>query len=496
MQINKMVMVDIPGHALDLDTRAHLERYQPGGVILFRKNIQTTAQTRALTDELRAILGPDVLIAIDQEGGGVWRTFDLPTAPSAMNVGAANDVQNAFDVGAMIGRGMRAMGLNWDFAPVMDVNNNPQNPVIADRSFGEDPKRVAELALAYADGLMSEGVAPCAKHFPGHGDTALDSHHALPTVTRNLEGLEEYELVPFRAAAAAHLPAIMTAHIIYPAIDAELPATLSKKILTGVLRERGGFTGVIVTDSMGMDAIDKNWGRGEAAVMSVLAGSDMLEALGSKQVQVQTFEALEKAVQDGVIPGSRVEASLERLRKLVQRFPSTPMDYTPEREATDRALAVNAWGRGIVAHRDPVIPQPGSSIVLIAAEGVPGENVAEAGLDGAELARQLSGVYEVQPVLYELYNPLGQLEAVRAARTSGKIVVFAATSRLRLSADARTLAVAAQPDLTLALWNPYAVLDVDSPAVITFGYRPEGIEALLRVLRGKAQATATASIRL
>jgi beta-N-acetylhexosaminidase len=496
MLINKMVMVDIPGHALDLDTRAHLERYQPGGVILFRKNIQTTAQTRALTDELRTILGPDVLIAIDQEGGGVWRTSDLPTAPSAMNVGAANDLQNAFDVGAMIARGMRAMGLNWDFAPVMDVNNNPFNPVIAERSFGENPERVAELALAYADGLMSEGVAPCAKHFPGHGDTALDSHHALPTVTRNLEGLEEYELVPFREAAAHHLPAIMTAHIIYPAMDPELPATLSRKILTGLLRERGGFKGVIITDSMGMDAIDKNWGRAEAAVMSVLAGSDMLEALGSRTVQVQTFEALEKAAQDGTISSARVNESLERLSSLARRFPSAPADYAPEREAADRGLAVNAWGRGIVAYRDPVIPRPGSHIVLIAAEGVPGENVAEAGLDGAELARQLSGVYEVQPVLYDLYNPLGQLEAVRAVRASGKLVVFAATSRLRLSADACTLAAAAQPDLTLALWNPYAVLDVDSPALITFGYRPEGIEALLRVLRGEAQAIATAPIRL
>jgi beta-N-acetylhexosaminidase len=230
--------------------------------------------------------------------------------------------------------------------------------------------------------------------------------------------------------------------------------------------------------------------------MSVLAGSDMLEALGSRTVQAQTFEALEKAAQDGTISSARVNESLERLSSLARRFPSAPVDYAPEREAADRALAVNAWGRGIVAYRNPVIPRPGSHIVLIAAEGVPGENVAEAGLDGAELARQLSGLYEVQSVLYDLYNPLGQLEAVRAVRASGKMVVFAATSRLRLSADACTLAAAAQPDLTLALWNPYAVLDADSPALITFGYRPEGIEALLRVLRGEAQAIATAPIRL
>ncbi len=493
--INTLVMVDIPGYSISSETRAHLERYKPGGVILFKKNIQTRDQVRALTDELKSILGPDVLIAIDQEGGGVWRTTDLPCAPAAMNVGATNDLENARNVGAMIGRGLRSMGINWNFAPVMDVNNNPLNPVIADRSFGEDPKRVAELALAYADGLMSEGIAPCAKHFPGHGDTFLDSHQALPTVTRNLEGLDSCELVPFRAAAA-HLPAIMTAHIVYRAIDPYLPATLSKNILTGLLRERGGFQGVIVTDSMGMDAIDKNYGRGQAAVMSVLAGADMLEGLGSINAQVQTFEALVKAEQDGTISGSRIAESLTRLRDLSSRFPAVAREYSSDLENADRAFAVKAWGKGIVAHRNPTIPKPGARITLIAAEGIPGENVAEAGLDGMELAFQLAKVYAVEPILYDLKEPNKSFEAVREARAGGATIVFAATSRHRLSPAVRDLAQAAKPDLTLALWNPYAVLDVDAPAIITFGYRSEGIEALLHVLRGEAKATGTLPITL
>jgi beta-N-acetylhexosaminidase len=494
--INTLVMVDIPGPTLTSETRAHLKKYKPGGVILFKKNIQTRDQVRALTDDLKSILGPELLIAIDQEGGGVWRTTDLPCAPSAMNVGAANDLENARSIGAMIGRGLRAMGINWNFAPVMDVNNNPLNPVIADRSFGENPKRVAELALAYADGLMSEGIAPCAKHFPGHGATFVDSHHALPTVTRNLEGLEEYELVPFRAAAKHHLPAIMTAHIVYPAIDPDLPATLSRKILTCLLRERGGFEGVIVTDSMGMDAIDKNYGRGQAAVMSVLAGADMLEGLGSVSAQVQTFEALENAERDGTISSARIAESITRLRDLSSRFPAVARDYPSDLETTDRAFDVGAWGRGIVAHREPAMPKPGTRITLIAAEGIPGENVAEAGLDGMELAFQLAKVYAVEPVLYDLNEPASSLEAVREARANGATIIFAATSRMRLSPAVRELAQAAKPDLMLALWNPYAVLDVDAPAIITFGYRPEGIEALLRVLRGEARATGTPPIRL
>lgn len=493
--INRLAMVDIPGPTLSAETRAHLERYRPGGVILFKKNIQNRDQVRALTDELKMILGPDVLLAIDQEGGGVWRTTDLPFAPSAMSLGAADDLENARAIGALIARGLRAMGLNWDFAPVMDVNNNPHNPVIADRSFGQNPQRVAELALAYADGLMSEGVAPCAKHFPGHGDTSLDSHHALPRVERDLEALERLEIKPFRAAAE-HLPAIMTAHIVYPAIDPDLPSTLSKKVLTGLLREGLGFEGVIVTDSMGMDAIDKHWGRGEAAVMSLLAGSDMVEALGSLPSQIKSFEALEQAERDGTISGERIAQSTARLQALARRFPAVARDYPSDLEATDRALAVNAWGRGIVAHRDPILPKPGSSITLVAAEGIPDENVAEAGLDGMELGFQLARVYAVEPILYDPADPANSLEAVREARANGETILFAATSRHRLSPAVRELARTAKPDLTLALWNPYAVLDVDAPAIITFGYRPEGIEALLRVLKGEAKPTATAPIRL
>lgn len=229
--VNKLVMVDIPDPVLSAETRIHLERYTPGGIILFKKNIQTLEQTRALILELKAILGEDLLLAIDMEGGGVWRSNFLPYAPSAMSLGAAGDPKLAYQVGALVGRGMRAMGANWNFAPVLDVNNNPANPVISDRSFGQDPKQVQALGLAWAEGLMGAGVAACGKHFPGHGDTHLDSHLALPTVTRNLEGLEEYELVPFRAAVAQDLPSIMTAHIVYPALDPEYPATLSKPFL-------------------------------------------------------------------------------------------------------------------------------------------------------------------------------------------------------------------------------------------------------------------------
>jgi beta-N-acetylhexosaminidase len=484
--VNKLVMVDIPGTTLDADTRAHLERYQPGGIILFRKNLESVVQAKALILELKALLGDDLLVAVDAEGGGVWRTSFLPHAPSAMSLGASDDEDLARAIGALVGRVLRSMGFNWNFAPVLDVNNNPLNPVISDRSFGEDPQRVAALGLAWAQGLMSEGVAACAKHFPGHGDTFLDSHLALPTVTRNLEGLEEYELVPFRAASTALLPSIMTAHIVYPAIDPDLPATLSEKILTGLLRERGGYEGVIVTDSMGMAAIDQNWGRGEAAVLSILAGSDMIEALGSVKSQVATFEALELAEREGRISRQHIETSLERLHDLSRRYPIAPTDYTDAQFEADVALARDAWGRGITAFGEPTPPAPGSKVTLIAAQVVPGENVAELGISGAALQEALEGVYRVTPIFYPPKAPLEALDAVREARAGGDTIIFASTSRHRLSDDAKHLALEARPSLHLALWNAYAVLDVPSSALVTYGYRSEAIEALLEVLRGAA----------
>jgi beta-N-acetylhexosaminidase len=477
--VNSLVMVDIPDPFLSPEIRAHLERYRPGGIILFKKNIVSLEQTCQLVLELKALLGEDLLLAIDMEGGGVWRTGFLPFAPSAMSLGAANDLSLAKQVGALVGRGMRALGANWNFAPVLDVNNNPANPVISDRSFGQDPKRVAALGMAWAQGLMEAGVAACGKHFPGHGDTHLDSHLALPTVNRNLEGLEEYELLPFRVAAAQHLPSIMTAHIVYPAIDPEYPATLSKKILTDLLRTRGGYEGVIVTDSMGMDAIDKNYGRGQAAILSLQAGADMIEALGSLPSQIATFEALEAAEREGQLPN--LEPSLARLQRLAKDFPIAPLEYTPEQMQQDSKTMQAAWQRGIVAHGNPTLPRLGSSLALLVADEVSRENVSDLGIGGSNLAAALGEVYNITPILYDHKNPLGVLEMVQNTQLP---VVFASTVRKRLSPEVKTLVQAAKPVLHLALWNAYNVLDVDAPALLTFGYRPEAIAALLEVLRG------------
>ena len=233
---------------------------------------------RQLTADLREVMGEHALIALDQEGGSVVRATFLPQPPAAMALGAGGDADACEAVGAAVARGLRSLGINWNFAPVLDVNNNPANPVIAERSFSEDPRQVALLAGAWMRGALGEGVACCVKHFPGHGDTHVDSHRDLPVVDKSLDELRALELLPF-AALKDEAPAMMTAHIVYPQLDPEHPATLSRRILGGLLREEMGYDGVVITDSLVMKAIHERYGHPRAAVLTLAAGADMAMAL-------------------------------------------------------------------------------------------------------------------------------------------------------------------------------------------------------------------------
>ncbi len=478
-----LVMVDIPGPTLDPDTRAHLERHSVQAVCLFRKNIESEGQLAQLCRDLREVMGEHALIAIDQEGGSVVRTPFWPAPPSAMNLGAANDEALSRAVGAATARFLRAVGINWNFAPVLDLAANPLNPVISERAFGADPTLVVRHAHAWMDGSLAEGVATCVKHFPGHGDTSLDSHLALGRVSKDRAALDAGELAPFRALTDA--PAVMTAHLIYDAIDSAFPATLSEPVLTGLLRGELGYGGVIITDSMGMRAIDDHFGRGEAGVRALMAGADMVMALGRREAQETTLSAIEVAISDGTLNPARLAESAARLRALAARYPAAAQPHTPEQRATDTGTLEGAWARGFTvspgpdgAHPTP--PAPGSRVTLVAPESVPGQQISEPGVSAQALAEALEGLYDLQ--LHAYADP----EALdwAALRAGGRTVVLASTTRVRASGLA-----GATPDLHLALWNPYAALDVQSPALITYGYRPGALMALRAWLEGHLQPT-------
>ncbi|WP_040402892.1 glycoside hydrolase family 3 protein [Alkalibacillus haloalkaliphilus] len=303
-----------------------VEEYHLGGVILFAENVQDTEQTaRLVRDYQNAAEKFGLMMTIDQEGGIVTRLQSGTDFPGNMALGATRSEEIAFDVGQAIGHEIGSLGINTNFAPVMDVNNNPDNPVIGVRSFGEDPDLVADLGIAYTEGLQSTGVAATAKHFPGHGDTDVDSHLGLPEVPHDRERLEEVELYPFQRAMESGMDMIMTAHVTFPQIDdttviseatgeeVMLPATLSYKVLTELIRDDMGYEGVITTDAMNMNAITDHFGPVDAAVRAVEAGSDIvLMPVGLEEVA----EGLLDAIDSGDITEERIEASVERILTL------------------------------------------------------------------------------------------------------------------------------------------------------------------------------------
>ena len=309
-------MVGIPGVTLDAATRQTLAHLHVGGVILFRRNVGTPADVAALTAALHA-LPSQPLVAIHHEGGRVMRLGEPFTQfPAAAAIGRSGDPSLAYAVGQAMATELASVGIDIDFAPVLDVHSNPANPVIGDRAFGSDPALVGKLGVALMRGLQAGGVIPCGKHFPGHGDTTADSHFELPVVRRARAELEHTELAPFRVAIAAGLPLLMTAHVVFTALDPDRPATLSRLILTDLLRRDVGFAGVIASDDLDMRAITAQHSTGVAAVASLQAGADQLLVCQELENAVRAAAAIEAAVADGALDVQIVSAAAGRIAQL------------------------------------------------------------------------------------------------------------------------------------------------------------------------------------
>ena len=301
-------------------TASLVDELTVGGVVLMGRNIGPPDQTRRAIAEMQARAAarglPPLFVAVDQEGGRVQRLGPpyYPKRLSAREVGRAGDPAEARAQARTLGEELRALGFNWDFAPVLDVDNNPNNPVIGDRAYSADPQIVAALGAAAVRGFQDDaGILACAKHFPGHGDTDTDSHHALPRIAHSRARLDAVEMVPFRAAITAGVDAVMTAHILFPALDPYLPATLSPTVLTGLLRNELGFAGLIVTDDLVMRGVAERWGAPEAAVLAVLAGADLLLCCHERDTQQAVHAALLAAVGSGRLAEARLDESLARI---------------------------------------------------------------------------------------------------------------------------------------------------------------------------------------
>ncbi len=487
LHAGELAMVDMEGTVLDADTADFLRSNHIRAVCLFRKNLRDAAQVRKLTADLRAVMGPLALIAIDQEGGSVVRATFLPQAPAAMALGASGEAEQAYQVGAAVSRGLRSLGINWNFAPVLDVNNNPANPVIAERSFSADPEVVAHLAGAWMEGAMSEGVACCVKHFPGHGDTHTDSHHALPSVDKSLADLEQLELIPFRRLSAV-APAVMTAHIVYPQIDPDHPATLSHKVLTGVLRNAIGYGGVVITDALMMKAVHDRYGHARAAVLTLQAGADLVLAQGARFEQIAALQAIDAALERGDLDANVLELARDRVDRLAQRFPVQTTPYSDEQRARDSATMATAWAAGLTAIGHPTAPARHVPLRVIAQASVVSDGVSEAGLPMEQVQALFSSFGDValMPV-----QDLRDLQVTQLPR-DGRLNVLVSNHHGRYPA----MTPASGVDLHLAIWNPFQVLDIAAPAIVTWGYADGALAALQAWLEGHASAPGVAPVAL
>lgn len=294
-----------------------------GAVMLFRPNVESPAQVAALVGRLRGSVteGAPLVVSVDQEGGRVQRLKSpLTEWPPMGTVGREPDLTRIEQAGRFLGEELAALGIGWNLAPVLDVHTNPDNPVIGDRAFGSAPHTAAAAAIAFWQGLRKAGVAGCGKHFPGHGDTLVDSHLALPIVEHGDARLRAIELAPFAAAVVAGFEALMTAHVVYPAWDPGVPATLSRRILTGILREELGFTGLLVSDDLQMKAVADRYSTRDLIIESLLAGVDHFLIRGPEERQVEAFEALVSQAESDAAVAARVAEAASRVATFKQKI--------------------------------------------------------------------------------------------------------------------------------------------------------------------------------
>ncbi len=323
-KIGQMLVVGIEGYDLNENTKSLIAKSKVGGVILFSNNVQDTNQLLNLLNSLKSENLRNkipLFLSVDEEGGRVTRMpVEFKKFPTNKTIGKINDDVLSNRIGITIAMEIGSFGFNMDFAPVLDVNSNSKNPVIGDRSFGADVNIVSSLGIQTMKGIQSQNIISVVKHFPGHGDTSVDSHIGLPSVNNDLTRLRSLELVPFVEAINNNADAIMVAHILLPKIDSENPASLSKIVVTDILRGDLNFNGVIITDDMTMGAIVKNYHIGEAAVKSVKAGTDIMLVCHGYDNEVAVINSIKDAVLKGELSQERIDESVYRILLLKQKY--------------------------------------------------------------------------------------------------------------------------------------------------------------------------------
>lgn len=323
-KIGQLLIIGFNGTSIDERVETMIKKYHIGGFILFRENISSVEQTTELLNTLKDTNKTNpipLFLSIDEEGGRVRRLpYPFLKLPTAKKIGDINDKNISFQYGKILGRRIKSIGFNMNFAPVMDVNSNPQNPVIGDRAFGATVDIVSNTGIQVMNGINSENIIPIIKHFPGHGDTSADSHINIPIVDKGLTQIEHLELIPFTRGIEAGVDGVMIGHIMFPQIDDTYPATLSKRIITDILREKLFFDGVVISDDMTMGAIAKNYEIEDAAVSYLKAGGDILLICHGHDEPIKVIQRIKEEVERGNITEEALDEKLYRILKLKDKY--------------------------------------------------------------------------------------------------------------------------------------------------------------------------------
>lgn len=514
-KVAQMVMVGFKDTQISDHARKMIADYHVGGIILFLRNFENPVQVAKLNNDLQALAeqstGLPLLISTDQEGGTVARLVqDATVFPGNMAIGATRSTDYAYETAKMSAEELRAVGVHVNFAPVLDVNNNPANPVIGVRSYGECPDLVAELGVAAVRGYQDGGVIATLKHFPGHGDTDTDSHLALAAVNHDRQRLDEVELKPFRAAIEAGVGAVMTAHVTFPAIDPTpgLPATLSQPVLTGLLREELGFQGLIFTDCMQMKAISDNFGTAHAAVMTVRAGADCLLVCHTLEMQIQAIEGLWAAVERGEISEERINQSVRRLLAAKERLgllANSQVDLSSIPSVVGTA-AHRAKAREVMEHAVTLVrDEPGLLPLRLTADAqvlviTPRAGALTIAEDKLEVASTLGkAIQSRHPHVQELsyahvtVDVATCCQALERAQKVDLIIIGTVSANLYAGEAAlvNELLRLGKPTVVLALRNPYDLMAFpQAPTYLAaYEYRDPSIEAAVACLFGEVTPT-------
>ncbi len=502
-KIGQMLMVgfhglEAPSYLLDW-----LREGRAGGVILFARNVESPEQLAKLTASLHAAAKYPLLIGIDQEGGTVARlrqSHGFSESPGAMALSSAsNGAELAEQVDQMLAEEMRALGINWDFAPVLDITYNRANASVGTRSFGMDRQRVAQMGSAAVRGFQRGGVAACAKHFPGLGTTSTDTHVALPVLDTPLETLREVDMQPFKAAIAAGIASVMSTHTIFSALDPQLPATLSPLIIPQLLRGDLGFDGVVASDDLEMKAIADHHGAGETAVLGALAGLDVLIFSHTRVLQEAAHDALLAAAQSGRVPIERIDEANRRVAALKAAYPARPGSLSTIRQPEHVELALRAARSGTTLLRgNSALPlEPNTSALVEFPSNLESGIVESGGLTG--FASALQQYFPEMPTI-----ALGSPEAADKARqiTQSAEALVLASRNAHLNPDsvkfAQELIDAAKRTVLVCLRAPYdaSKLTGAQTVICTCGDSAPSLQAAAEALAGKFTPTGKLPVTL